>query len=206
MKESFRGAWKKISEFDLNKVTDLIVTGRTPEQAKPDTWLYGLLKKDANTPLTIMDFGCGMGRNSFGFAEHFPNWSVVGYDSEGMIGKSKEYCQLHYNGVTPPNLKFDPDWEKLKTKKFDKIICMLVLQHIFEEDLAKYIKDFKTMTKQLIVFGRRFNDDKACRSTWAILEQNGLVPSKFFGGHLEIPYSAEGDPHEHNMAYYYFES
>jgi SAM-dependent methyltransferase len=205
MKETFRGAWGKIGDYDLSKVTDLIVTGRTPEQAKPDEWLWDWIGSDANKPLTIMDFGCGMGRNSFGLANHFTNWSVIGYDSEGMIGKTNEYCQLHYRGMIPRNLKFETDWERLRTQKFDKIICMLVLQHIFEEDLSKYAKDFKTMTKYLLVSGRRFNDDKAHKSTWTIMEENGLTPAKFFAGHLEIPYMPEGDPHEHNMAYYYFE-
>jgi 2-polyprenyl-3-methyl-5-hydroxy-6-metoxy-1,4-benzoquinol methylase len=205
MKETFRGAWGKIDQFDLNKVTDLIVTGRKPEDAKPDVWFYEWLKEDSEKPITILDFGCGMGRNTFGLATYFKKWTVTGYDSEAMIAKSKDYCQLHYNGVLPPNLKFETDWEKLRTQRFDKILCMIVLQHIFEADLARYVKDFKVMTKHLMVFGRRFNDDKARRSTWTVLEENGLVPDKFFAGHLRIPYTPDGDPNEHNMAYYYFE-
>ena len=202
MKETFRGAWGKIEEFDLTKVTDLIVTGRTPEEAKPDEWLYDWFKEDADKPLTIMDFGCGMGRNAFGLATHFKNWSVIGYDSEGMISKSKEYCDLHYKGVYPSNLQFCPDWEELKQVKFDKIICMLVLQHIFEDDLVKYAQDFKGMTKFMLVAGRRFNDGPKRRSTWTILQEQGLTPSRFFDGHVEIPFEPEGVREGHNIAFY----
>lgn len=202
MKESFRGAWGKIGTYDLEHVTDLIVTGRTPSEAKPDEWLYEWLGHYADKPITILDFGCGMGRNTFGLATKFPNWNVYGYDSEGMIEKSKAYCDIHYNGVKPANLTFESDWEKVKAIHFDVVICIIVLQHIFEADLANYAKDFKGMTDFLLVAGRRYNDDTKHRSTWAILQENGLTPYKFFKGHIEIPFETEGTPEEHNIAFY----
>lgn len=202
MKKTFRGGWSIIDKFNLEQITDLILTGCNPETAKPDTWLYDWFINDANNSLTILDFGCGIGRNTFGLATHFPKWKIYGYDSEGMIGKSKEYYNIHYDGKMPDNLTFLTDWEKVKSIKFDKVICMLVLQHIYEADLANYAKDFKNMTKFMLVSGRRFNDDLKKRSTWTILEEQGLIPSKFFCGHLQIPYTSEGDPNEHNIAFY----
>jgi SAM-dependent methyltransferase len=203
MKETFRGAWGKIKEFDLDKVTDLIVTGRKPEEATPDSWLYEWFKDDGDKSLTVMDFGCGMGRNTFGVANHFKNWTVIGYDSEAMIGKTKDYAAIHYKDGTPSNTRFVTNWDELKMQKFDKIFCMLVLQHIFEDDLVKYAQDFKTMTKFLLVAGRRFNDGPKRRSTWKVLEEQGLTPSKFFAGHVEIPFEPDGEPEAHNIAFYY---
>ena len=202
MKETFRNDWANVGKLNLEQVTNLIVTGRKPSEAQPDRWLYEWLG-DGDKAISILDFGCGMGRNSFALATKFPLWSVFGYDSEGMIEKTKEFAEIHYKGVIPPNLKFVADWEQLKTRTFDKIMCIIVLQHIMEADLAKYAQDFKSMTKFLLVSGRRFNDDKNNRSTWTILEEQGLVPEKFFAGHLQIPYMPEGDPSENNVGYYF---
>ena len=92
--------------------------------------------------------------------------------------------------------------DTVKNEKFDTILCCLVLQHIHEDVLKSYIEDFKKMTSKLIVFGRRFNDDVKCRSTWIIMEENGLIPSKFYANGNETPYVANGDPHEHNLSIY----
>lgn len=202
MKETFRGGWSNIETLSLAEVTNLIVTGKTPDKAKPDRWLYEWLADDFERPLTILDFGCGMGRNSFGLAAHFSNWKVYGYDSKGMLSKTKEYCDLHYKGKVPDNLVFESEWEKIKAIKFDKILCLLVLQHIFEQDMVQYLDDFKQIGKTLMVAGRRYNDDIERRSTWKIIEEQGLTPTKFFRGHIQIPYTSDGNPEEHNVGLY----
>ena len=90
----------------------------------------------------------------------------------------------------------------MKEEKFDVIFCGLVLQHIYEDALGVYLKDFKNMTKKMIVMGRRFNDDPKGRSTWTILGENGWVPSKFLSGLTQIPYTPDGNPEDHNIAIY----
>jgi len=202
MKDTFAEGWTKINELSLDTVVDLIVTGRTAIEARPDEWIYKLFGNN-DIPITILDFGCGVGRNSFGFAINHKNWTVVGYDSDQMISRIPEYAAIHYNGIIPNNLWFVSDWNQLVHHKFDKIICSLVLQHIYEDALAKYCKDFKTMTNFLFVTGRRYNDDKGNRSNWTILEEQGLIPNKFMRECTIIPYSAEGDPNEHNSAFYF---
>lgn len=187
--------------MDIDKVCDLIVTGRKATEARPDTWIYPFIG-DPATPLRILDFGCGFGRNAFGIASSNEKWNVVGYDNDAMLGRVPEFAAIHYNGVVPSNLSFSSDWDHLKTQTFDCIACIIVLQHIYEDALATYIADFKKMTKHLIVAGRRFNDDVRHRSTWDILEENGVVPEKFYAGHLKIPYSPKGEPEDHNIAIY----
>ena len=90
--------------------------------------------------------------------------------------------------------------------KFDCIYSILVFQHIFEEDLCKYIQDIKKMTNKLVVSGRRYNDDidKSSgqhKNTWKILENNGLIPYQCIGVRNdvfgEIPYERDGNPNEH---------
>jgi SAM-dependent methyltransferase len=168
MKDTFAGGWAKVNELDLDVVTDLIVTGRTTAEAKPDRWLFSFLK-DNDKAVTILDFGCGFGRNAFGLAIQHPHWTVIGYDSEQMLSRVPEYAAIHYEGKIPNNLWFVSDWPQLTHHTFDKILCSIVLQHIYEEPLSRYCKDFKKMTKFLFVTGRRYNDDVGKRSTWIIL-------------------------------------
>jgi hypothetical protein len=92
--------------------------------------------------------------------------------------------------------------DELKIQKFDTIFCCIVLQHIYEDVLKKYIYDFKRMTSNLVVAGRRFNDDVKRRSTWTILEENGLIPISFLHGDKIIDYIPEGNPEDHNTAIY----
>ena len=47
----------------------------------------------------------------------------------------------------------------IKNEKFDVIFALLVFQHIHEKDINLYLKDIAKMTKKLIVFGRRYNDE-----------------------------------------------
>lgn len=201
MKNTFH-EWSAVGKFDLDKVCDLIVTGRKASEARPDVWVYPFIG-DAEQPLRVLDFGCGFGRNALGIASKHDKWSVVGYDNEAMLSRVNEFAAIHYGGVIPPNLTFTSDWEKLKTETFDCIACIIVLQHIYEDALAVYANDFKKMTKRLFITGRRFNDDKNNRSTWTILGEQGLVPDKFYAGHIEIPYKPDGDPGEHNIALYF---
>lgn len=200
MKDTFHG-WATVGEMKIDRVADLIVTGRKANEAVPDEWIFPYIG-DPSESLTVLDFGCGFGRNSFGLARQ-SNWTVVGYDNEAMLGRVKEFSSINYDGRIPKNLWFLSDWEQVKLHRVDRIFCSLVLQHIYEDALRTYIKDFKRMTTRLVVVGRRSNDE-ALRSTWTILEEQGLVPREFYSGPQKIDYVPEGAPEDHNMAIYTF--
>lgn len=202
MKDTFN-AWSTIGTYQIDSVMDYILTGRKAAEAKFDNEILSFVGS-ADSERRILDFGCGVGRNTFGLALSSPKWLVTGYDNESMIGKTPEYYELHYPLPIPPNVTFSSDWDKVKTEKFDVIICWLVLQHIYEEALVKYLTDFKTMTKSLVVAGRRINDDPVTkRSTWSILQDNGFVPSIFLKNVILVPFTPEGDPEEHNIGHYF---
>jgi 2-polyprenyl-3-methyl-5-hydroxy-6-metoxy-1,4-benzoquinol methylase len=199
MKDTFNG-WNDVGTYQIDSVMDYILTGRKAADAKFDSWLLPFIGP-LDQSQKILDFGCGIGRNTFGLANTSPNWNVTGYDNEYMIGRKEEYYQLHYTLPIPPNVVFSSNWEMIKIQKFDVIVCSLVLQHIYEDALAVYVQDFKTMTKKLLVVGRRYNDEHR-HSTWDLLQEYGLVPTEFYSGHQKIPFSAEGDPNDHHLAIY----
>ena len=206
MKNSFRD-WKEVTTLSLDKVIDLVITDATLETANPDTHLYSLFGHE-NEQLKILDFGCGICRNAGYLASEYPNWNIYGYDNDNMLKHANNFCLKKYllNVNTQKNLKLVSDWDKLKNEKFDVIFALLVFQHIHEKDINLYLKDIAKMTKKLIVFGRRYNDEFVTddnnkivfENTWQILENNGYYPSNI----NDVKYSIEGDPEEHTLCIY----
>lgn len=180
---------------------DYILTGRKAIEAQPDSWILNTIGSSI-LPLKVLDFGCGVGRNTFGAAIQRPKWWVVGYDNDGMISKKDEFFALHYKPPVPLNVVFTSDWEAVKAHQFDVIFCSLVLQHIYEDALVTYLKDFRLITQKLIVSGRRSNDDPKGRITWRILEEQGWTPNEFFHNGNPIDYTPDGHPEEHHTAIY----
>lgn len=194
--------WIKIRNSSLDEVIDLVLTNQTCETMKSDIWLTSIFG-DKNVNLSILDFGCGVGRNIFEFSQNSPNWRFYGYDNPNMLDKANEYSKIKFNKTIYDysNLELISDWDRLKTMRFDCIYATIVFQHIHERDLNKYLEDIKRMTNKLIVSGRRFNDDMVdgkYKNTWQILENNGYHPSN----KCDIKYSIDGDPEEHIMCIY----
>ena len=194
--------WSGVNTMDINRVVDMILTGHDTSNVTPDMWLLQFIG-DISLPLCVLDFGSGVGRNTFGLGINIPRWSITGYDNVNMLSKAKEFYELKYKKEIPPNVEFQSDWKSLSLRRFDVIFCDIVLQHIYKEELEQYIFDFKKMTHKLVVCGRRFNDD-GYQNTWTIIEDCGLVPTLFQKGHMVIPYSREGNPDDHNIAVYTF--
>lgn len=197
MNTSFN-SWNNVESLTLEKVVDLVLTNGTPETINSDIWLVPVIG-DKSKSLSVLDFGCGVGRNIFDFSINCANWRFYGYDNPNMINKANEYSNIRFskNIQQYSNLEFFSDWDKLKTMKFNCIYATIVFQHIHEKDLSVYLSDIKNMTNRLIVSGRRFNDDVIdgiCKNTWQILENNGYYPSN--------KYSVEGDLEEHITCIY----
>lgn len=202
MKDTFH-AWSNLGDKTIREVIPIIITGYSLETILYDQCFIdeiGSFDKE----LKILDFGCGIGRNIFGFSE-YTNWHIVGYDNDVMLEKSKEYCKIKFNKNVEdfPNVSFSSDWNVVKQMKFDCVYAILVFQHVFEKDLCKYLQDIKNMTNMMFVSGRRYNDeiDKSTgnhKNTWKILENNGFHPydAEYKG------YTIEGDMNDHRSACY----
>lgn len=95
---------------------------------------------------SILDFGCGIGRNFSAFEDFY--LTVSGYDLPNMIDLCKT---LHKVDL------FD-NWDEVSTRSYDLIFCCIVLQHIPMGNLMRYLRDFYHMTDKLLVYGRVTND------------------------------------------------
>jgi SAM-dependent methyltransferase len=196
------GNWENIAEKNnLDVVADFILTGKKLSEFQPDSWVVPFIG-NKDDKLKILDFGCGIGRNTFGMIEITPNWEWIGYDNYQMIKKTQEFKSFKYSNKSVDNVKFYSDWNVVKYMKFDCIYCALVLQHIYSRFLKSYLRDFKKMTKKIVVVSRRFNDEPPHPSTWRIIESEGLIPSKFYNKGVLSLYTPDGESEEHNIAEY----
>ena len=189
-------AWSNVDKLNLEKVIDLVITNGTSQSIQSDDWLLPIIA-NKNIENTILDFGCGVGRNILSFSQKMPKWQMYGYDNPNMLQKMQEYTNIRFNKslIYFNNVRVSFDWDFLKTKRFDCIYAVLVFQHIYEKDLNIYLQDIKKMTNRLVVKGRRFNDERSdnnYKNTLQILENNGFYPSNV----REINYNVDGDPKE----------
>lgn len=172
---SFPDFWggECVKRDDLDVVMDKICTGKTAFEARPDFYVFPLLgRRDKHRH--ILDFGCGIGRNTFALSSYSQHWIVLGYDNQSMISRTEEYRKLKYDKDLP-NALFTSAWNAVKKMDFGAIFACIVFQHIHEEPLIQYLQDIKKMTKLLVVHGRQFNDDNN-KNTWKILESQDLFP------------------------------
>ncbi len=110
----------------------------------------------------VLEIGCGVGRDAIQLTKHLSkNGSYVGID---IIEPSIKWCQ---ENITPrfPNFKFlffDVQSQihnaqgKIKTTdiklpiedaSIDRIVLQSVFTHMFEEDIAHYLKEFKRVLR-----------------------------------------------------------
>jgi len=189
------GAWaSQIPTTSLSQTIDYVITGGTIDSIKPTEELSEII--DFTNPVKVLDFGCGVGRNCIPLALKYSKSEICAYDNPKMIDQMKKLCAAKYNVSLEEinNIQVYTDWNQIKNQTFDYIYATLVFQHIPENALEIYLQDIKKITKNLIVCGRRFNDD-SYKNTWTIIENNGLYP-------INQNYKKDGDNNEHQTAIY----
>ena len=178
---------------------NLILSGSfTASAFNPDLLILPLLEPGTR----ILDFGCGIGRNTFGLAEKKPHWTFVGFDCAQMIARSPELKSARYSSVDLANASFVSDESELAKRRFDAVFSVLVFQHMSPKDISSSITLFRLITERLIIGGRRANDFGG--STWGHIEACGITPEKYMrsGDCSEIAYHRNGQENEHTTAIY----
>ena len=136
----------------------------------------------------ILDFACGVGRNSYRLQNNFKN--VYCYDLPNMISIMKSTEKFKKDGTY---LHVYDSWEHVSWRTFDAIFCCLALQHIYEKELLAYMQDFALMTRNLYVFTRSYNDDNK-KNMLELLERH-FTFVKALGKSYEEIQAASGEDH-----------
>ena len=189
MRETFDNGWLAIDKCTDVEVADLIATGtKSMEDFLPNTELINCMKLDSSDEVSILDFGCGMGRNLQAMLD--TKWKLVGYDSKEMISRAKKFLK------NPNRIDFYMDWNDVKKLKFDWVIASLVFQHIQHKALRNYLQDLQKMTNNLLINGRMFNDHGG--NTWDIVFEyfnlNHYIGSK----NLDEAFNKATDKEQHD--------
>ena len=98
---------------------------------------------------TILDFGCGLGRN-FPFLREL-GAHVTGFDLPPMIERCRELAPVQADELSS-------DWASIQSRKFDLIFATLVLQHIEPETCRACFSDFARMAGAVYLLTRVDSD------------------------------------------------
>jgi SAM-dependent methyltransferase len=149
--------------------------GGPAHEMEPD---YGIVRAiDQYGP--ILDFGCGIGRNTFLLASR--SCLVVAYDFPNMI---EQLCEdWRFGNFT--NILGSSDWEDIRLGKFDAVLASICFQHIHPDDLRVYLKDLLGMTGHLYVRSRVCNDFEDTTPMLPIYEEHWKVERVIHTGGLK---------------------
>jgi SAM-dependent methyltransferase len=106
---------------------------------------------------TVLDFGCGLGRN-FPFLREL-GARITGFDLPPMIERCRELAPVQADELAS-------EWASVRTRNFDLIFATLVLQHVEPDSCRAYLADFARIAPAVYLltrvdsdFGTRVLDD-----------------------------------------------
>ena len=117
-------------------IDEFFVTGQRDVEEVLDTLSQRAI---AIEPGRALDFGCGVGRLTQALAEHFESCDGVDV-AASMIDRARELnrnadrVRFHHNGA--------PDLRLFGDGSFDLILALIVLQHMDQELMRRYITEF----------------------------------------------------------------
>ena len=134
---------------------------------------------------TCLDFGCGVGRNFDVLKTKF--FSIDAFDLPNMLRfmtqEDREKVRITYD-----------NWNDVKINKYDIIHACLVLQHIDEEYLRSYLKNFVDMSELLLLVGRSYLDDNLKNVLKIVLEYYNILK---ISSPKELCLSVDPSEHHH---------
>jgi SAM-dependent methyltransferase len=97
----------------------------------------------------VLDFGCGVGR-SFPFLRTIAH-HITGFDLPPMIARCRALAAVPADDLVD-------DWHEVRTRRFDLIVCILVLQHLEPADCRAFLQDFARLAPAVYLLTRADSD------------------------------------------------
>jgi len=144
--------WSQI--HDIEKAKEKICTGYPKKSFVSD---LSLRMVNLTQKCSILDFGCGIGRNLSYILSKAPDAKIFAYDYPNMIDLARQYLGALSKRVS----WFNPPLENLAELSFDLIVAILVFQHMPPDELdsaLKFLAGRLQVSGELLVSSRGYLD------------------------------------------------
>lgn len=142
-------AWTEIARRPLETIKGYMLASYPDDMNFHADAFNGLFKSPEKIG-SILDFGCGIGRNFPALRDRCRR--LCGYDIPEMIAACVNHCDDHPVELTD-------DWGTVVGREYDLIVASFAFQHIEPvETLHFYIESLSTVTDYLYVAGRHWRD------------------------------------------------
>jgi SAM-dependent methyltransferase len=138
--------WENL--IDKDEALDAILTGYKGEVN--DMPVYDQVTKHLKHSGSILDFGCGAGRNLKYLINHYNN--VYGYDYPNMLKLVSRETREAENLILLNNLN------SVLIRTYDEILFSLVLQHIHPDELRDILGEISSLAPRFIIHSRIWVD------------------------------------------------
>lgn len=138
--------WSKVTDKD--EALDLILTGYKGETI--DMPIYEQVMSKLSKKGSILDFGCGAGRNLKYLKEHYTQ--VYGYDYPNMLEL------VPRETLDKGNVTITSDFGFISSRHYDEVLFSLVLQHIHPDEMRNILEKLRFCSRRFIIHSRIWVD------------------------------------------------
>lgn len=138
--------WENLKNRE--ETLDAILTGYKGDTI--DMPVYNKVVDHLRHAGSILDFGCGAGRNLKYLIDQYE--VVYGYDYPNMLKFIPEKVRNSNNLLLLDSL------DKVLLRNYDEVLCSLVLQHIHPDELHEILRELSLHSRRFIIHSRTWVD------------------------------------------------
>jgi SAM-dependent methyltransferase len=138
--------WENLK--DIDEALDAILTGY--EGPVEDMPVYQDVVRYLKHTGSILDFGCGAGRNIAYLKDYYTR--VYGYDYPNMLKFVSRQT------LEDENVYLTSDLNSVYAREYDEVLLSLVLQHIHIDELREILEELSLCSRRFIIHSRVWID------------------------------------------------